>query len=74
MELCFSFFTVKILKDFRVMAVAREKSRIVPPKAIPTGNPTTLANAAIEIPPVMTIDVIKLVSTILVIVLNHFFF
>ena len=74
MELCFSCFTVKILKDFRVMAVAREKSRIVPPKAIPTGNPTTLANAAIEIPPVMTTDVIKLVSAILVIVLNHFFF
>ena len=61
---------MKILKDFRVMAVARERSRLVPLKAIPTGNPTPLANAAIEIPPVITVDVIRPVSTIPVIVLN----
>ena len=72
--LCFSCFTVKILKDFRVMAVARERSRLVPLKAIPTGNPTPLANAAIEIPPVITVDVIRSVSTIPVIVLNRFIF
>ena len=46
---CFSCFTVKILKDFRVMAVARKRSRLVLLKAIPTGNPTPLANAAIDI-------------------------
>ena len=74
MESCFSCFTVKILKDFRVMAVARERSRLVPLKAIPTGYPTPLANAAIEIPPVMTVDVIRLVSTIPVIVLKRFIF
>ena len=74
MELCFSCFTVKNSKDFCVMAVARERSRLVPLKAIPTGNPTPLANAAIEIPPVITVDVIRPVSTIPVIVLNRFIF
>ena len=74
MASCFSCFTVKILKDLRVMAVTRERSRLVPLKAIPTGNPTPLANAAIEIPPVITVDVIRPVSTIPVIVLNRFIF
>ena len=41
------------------MAVARERSRLVLLKAIPTGNPTPLANAAIEIPPVITVDLIR---------------
>ena len=74
---CFSCFTVKILKDFRVMAVARERSRLVPLKAIPTGNPTPLANVAMlipPVPPVITVDVIRPVSTIPVIVLNRFIF
>ena len=71
---CFSCFTMKILKDFPVMAVARERSRLVPLKAISTGNPKPLANAALDIPPVMTVDVIRSVSTIPVIVLNHFIF
>ena len=62
---------VKVLKDFCVIAVARERSTLVPLKAMPTGNPTPLANAAIEIPPVITVHVIKPVSTI---VLNRFFF
>ena len=56
------------------MAVARERSRLVPLKAIPTGNPVPLANAAMLILPVITVDVIRPVSTILVIVLNHLFF
>ena len=71
---CFSCFPVKILKDFRVMAVTRERSRLVPLKAIPTGNPTLLGNAVMEIPPVLTVDVIRPVSTIPVIILNHFIF
>ena len=71
---CFSCFTVKILKDFGVMAVARGRSRLIPLKAIPTGNPTPLANAATEIPPVITADVIRPVSTIPVIVLRRLIF
>ena len=54
------------------MAVARERSKLVQLKAIPMGNTTPLANAAIGIPPVITVDKIKTVSTIPVTVLNHF--
>ena len=71
---CFSCFTVNILKEFRVMTFAREKSRLVPPKTMSTGSPTPLAGAAIEIPPVITVDVIRPVSTMPVIVSNHFIF
>ena len=74
MESGFSCFTVKILKYFHVMAVVRERSRLVPLKAIPTGNPTPLENAAIVITPVITVDVIRPVSTIPVILLNRFIF
>ena len=56
----FSCFMVKILKEFRVMAVARERSRLVALKEIPTGNPIPLANAAILISSVTTVDVIRL--------------
>ena len=56
------------------MVVARERSRLVPLKLIPTGNPTPLANTAIDIPPVITVNVITTVSRIPVIVLNHFIF
>ena len=65
---------MKILKDFRVMAVARERIRLVPLKAIPTWNQTPVANTAMLIPPVITVDVIKPASTIPVIVLIHFIF
>ena len=57
-----------------MIAVAKERSRLVRLKAVPTGNATPLANAVIEIPPVITVDVIKPVSTIPVIVLNRFIF
>ena len=56
------------------MAVTRERSRLVPLKAMPTGRPTPLANAAIEIPPVITVDIIRPVYMMLVIVLNRFIF
>ena len=55
MESCISCFMVKILKDFCVMADARERIRLVPLKAIQTSNPTPLANVAILIPPVITV-------------------
>ena len=74
MESCRSCFRVKILKDFRVIAFAREISKLVPLKVIPTGNPTPLAKAAINIPPVITVDVIKTVSMIHVAVMNRLSF
>ena len=64
---------MKILKDFHVMAVARETSRLVPLNAMPTSNATPLANAVMLIPPAITAYVIRPVSAIPVIVLNHFF-
>ena len=36
----FSCFTVKFLKDVRVMTVTSEGSRLVPLKAMPTSRPT----------------------------------
>ena len=42
--------------------------------AMPTDRPTPLANAAIEIPPVILDDVIRPVSTMSVIVSNRFIF
>ena len=56
------------------MNFARERNKLVPLKAMPTGRPTLLVNAAMEIPPVITVDVIRLVSTIPAIVLNRFIF
>ena len=64
----------KGFKRFFCYDCARERSRLVPLKAMPKGRPTPLANAATEIPQVITVDVIKPVSTIPVIVLNRFIF
>ena len=56
------------------MGVARKRNRLVPLKAMTTGRLTPLANAAIEIPPVMTVDVIKPVSVMPVMVTDRFIF
>ena len=74
MALCFSCFMVKDLEDFRVMTVARERNRPVPLKAMPTGRQTALTNPAIKISPVITVDIIRLVFTMPVIVLNRSIF
>lgn len=50
----------------------RRESVIV--NAIPTGGPKPLANVGMEISPIVIVDVIKPVSTKLVIVLNGFIF
>ena len=55
------------------MTVTRETSRSAPPKAAPTGRPMPLANAATEIRLVINEDVIRLVSTMPVFVLDRFF-
>ena len=56
------------------MTVARKRSRLVPLQAMLTGRPTPLANAAIETPSVITVDVIRSVFTMPGIVLNRFIF
>ena len=68
MALCFPCFTVRVCKDFRVATVEREKNALNPAKAAPTGRPTLLTDVAIEVPPVITADIIKPVSTIPVII------
>ena len=70
----FSCFKAKVLWDFRVMIVAKERSRLVSGRAMPTGRPILLADAAIEIHPVITVDLIRPVSTMPVFVLNCFIF
>ena len=70
----FFCFTVSVLEIFLVMQVTREEARLVTSKAMTTCNLTPLANAVVEIPPLITADVIRLVSTIPVIVLNRFCF
>ena len=57
-----------------MITVARERSRLIPLRAIPTDRRRSLVNAAIKIPSVITIDVIRPVSTMSVIVLNCFIF
>ena len=67
-------FHGNISKDFCVMAVAKEKSRLVLLNVVPTSRPAPLANAAVEIPPVITAGVIRPISTMLAIVLSRFMF
>ena len=64
MESCFSCFTVNVLVDLRVIAVATERRRLVLLNPIPTAKPTPLLNAATNIPPVMMVDMIRPVSSL----------
>ena len=73
-ELCFPCFAVRVLGIFHVMDVPRVEARLVTLKTIPTGNPTPLANAEVEIFPVITADVIRILFAMPAIVLNFFFF
>ena len=63
MASCFSCIMVKVLKDFRVMTITGERRRLVPLKTMATGRPTPLGNAAIETPLLITVDVVRPVST-----------
>ena len=73
-RLCFSCFIVNILKDFCVIAVLRQKNRLVYFNAITTGIPTPFPTLAMETPPVITVNVIRHVSIKPAIVLNQFIF
>ena len=70
----FPCFTVRVLEDFLVAIVEWERSTPNAPKAAPPGRPTPLANAGIEVPPVITDDVIRPVSTVPMILLNRLVF
>ena len=64
----------EILKDFCMIVVEREKSRLVPLNLTPTGRTKPFANASIETPPVITLDRIKPISVMLVILLKRLIF
>ena len=74
MESCFSWATIGALKYFCVAGVIKEKGRLTLPKAILTGCPRPLANAAMHIPPVSTVDVSRFVSLMLNIVMDRVIF
>ena len=59
MKSSFYCFTVNVLVDLRLIAVATERRRLVPLNPIPTGKPTQLLNVAMDIPPVMRVDLIR---------------
>ena len=48
MEWCFSWATIETLRYFRVAGAIKEKGRLTLPRAILTGSPTPLANAAMD--------------------------
>ena len=50
------------------------RSRLALPKAIPTGSSTPLASAAMDIPPVSTVDLMRLVSSMLNIAMHRLIF
>ena len=64
----------EILKDFCVIVVKREKGRLVPLNLTPTGRTKPFANAPMETPLVITLDRIKPISVMLVILLNRLIF
>ena len=74
MELRFSRATIEAVRYFCVVGVIREKSRLTLPKAVPTGSPTSFASAAMDILAVSTVDIIRLVSVMLNIVMSRLFF
>ena len=61
----------EILKDFCVIVAKREKGRLVPLNLTPTGRTKPFANAPMETPLVITLDRIKPISVMLVILLNR---
>ena len=70
----FPCFTDWILENFRVVTVKRERTTPSPPKVARTGRPAPLANAGIKAPLAINAEVIKLVSTMPMIVVNRGFF
>ena len=59
---------------FCIITVARVKDRLVLPNEIPTGRSIPLANVEMENPPVIAVDVVRPVPTILLIAINRFIF
>ena len=58
----FFFFFLVIFRNFLVIPVVREKIKVRPTLAIPTGAPAILVNEQIDTPPVVALKTIKMLS------------
>ena len=65
---------LNILKHFFGIAVPRGKSRVVPLNALPKDRSLPFENVVLETLPVITVDVIRPISTMLVNAWNRFIF
>ena len=65
---------LNILKIIFGIAVPRGKSRVVPLNALPKDRPLPFEHVALETLPVITVDVIRPVSTMFVNAWNGFIF
>ena len=65
---------VNILKHLCVIAVPKEKKKLVSLNVIPKYRPIPVVNAALETPSVIAVDVIRRVFAMVVITTNAFLF
>ena len=73
-EIVFSLGHYRDFKIFSCGGCHKGKGRLTLPKAILTGSSTPLANTAMDIPPVSTIDVSRLMSLMLNIAMDRSIF
>ena len=59
---CFLFLLFVMLSNFLIILVAREKIKVKLALAIPTGALKTFVNKMIDIPPVVALKTIKILS------------
>ena len=59
---CFFFLFLVVLNTFLTIPVVREKIKVKLALSIPTGDPATLVNEEIDIPPVVALKKIKILS------------
>ena len=59
---CFVFFLLAISHYFLIIPVVREKIKVKLALPIPTGAPIAVVNEIIDIPPVVALKIIKILS------------
>ena len=59
---CFFFFFIVVLNNFLMIPVVIEKNKVKLALAIPTGAPIVVVNEIIDIPPVVALKTINILS------------
>ena len=59
---CFFFLVLVVVNNFFIIPVAKENTIVNPSLAIPTGTPATVAWEIIQMPPVVALKTIKILS------------